>query len=121
MEGKTVYTDVPCEGAQRVDVQPTRGLNKSTGTERIGAEVRAEMHNEQMAQALRPLFGESAQESALRHRRANLTPEQNRQCQALDTELVRLELREKQVRGEELKPTQAALFRARQQFHAGRC
>jgi len=32
--GKVTYSDAPCLGAQKVDVQPTRGLNKSSGTER---------------------------------------------------------------------------------------
>ena len=28
---KTVYSDEPCLGAQRINVEPTRGLDKSSG------------------------------------------------------------------------------------------
>lgn len=32
--GKVAYSDEPCVGAQRVNVEPTRGMNKSTGHEK---------------------------------------------------------------------------------------
>ena len=37
--GKVVYSDDPCLGAQRIDVQPTRGLDKSSGRQKSGADV----------------------------------------------------------------------------------
>jgi hypothetical protein len=37
--GKVVYSDSPCLGAQKIDVEPTRGLNKSTGRKLIGYDV----------------------------------------------------------------------------------
>ena len=68
---KVVYSDSPCLGAQRIEVEPTRGLNKSTGTEEVGKDVRQELQNEQIAEALKPVFGETAQERTKRHTRAN--------------------------------------------------
>lgn len=47
---KVLYSDSPCLSAKKVDVEPTRGLNKSTGREQIGQDVRREKHNEQMAE-----------------------------------------------------------------------
>jgi hypothetical protein len=37
--GKVVYTDAPCLGAQQIDVEPTRGLNQTSGQKRIGTDV----------------------------------------------------------------------------------
>jgi hypothetical protein len=61
-DGKVVYSDSPCLGAQRVDVEPTRGLNRMSGTERIGTDVRQERHNEMMADTMRPVFNETAEQ-----------------------------------------------------------
>lgn len=119
--GKTVYSDAPCEGAKRVDVEPTRGLNKSSGTERVGADVRTERSNEQMAEALRPGFGESAAERALRHKRAKLSPAQARRCHELDGQIAQAEQQERSVTGSDLKNIQLQLFKLRQAFHSGGC
>lgn len=40
--GKTVYSDAPCLGAQRIEVEPTRGVSKLSGKERIGNDVQQE-------------------------------------------------------------------------------
>lgn len=121
VDGKTTYSDAPCEGAQRVDIQPTRGLNKSSGTERIGADVRAERQNEVMAEALRPLLGETAAQRTTRHKRAQLPPEQARRCYALDGDIAAAEARERTATGPELKSVQSALFKMRQAFFSGGC
>jgi hypothetical protein len=51
--GKTFYSDSPCLGAKKIDVEPTRGLNKSTGSERTGKDVSREMQREQFAEAVK--------------------------------------------------------------------
>ncbi len=119
--GKTVYSDSPCEGAKRIDVQPTRGLNKSSGTERIGDDVRAERHNELMADALRPVLGETAEERAVRHRRAKLKPDQARRCYELDREIADAEAQEHSASTADLKAKQSKLFALRQSFRTGHC
>ena len=40
--GKTVYSDSPCLGAKQIDVEPTRGLNQTSGRVRVGADVARE-------------------------------------------------------------------------------
>jgi hypothetical protein len=55
VDGKVAYSDAPCLGAQKVNVEPTRGLDASSGQRRIGADVRREQVNEAFADALRPL------------------------------------------------------------------
>lgn len=119
--GKLVYSDSPCEGATRIDVQPTRGLNKSSGTERIGEDVRAERHNEMMADALRPVLGESPEERTIRHRRAKLKPEQAKRCYGLDREIAAAEAQERSASSANLKAVQSRLFGLRQDFRAGGC
>ena len=63
-KGKTVYSDAPCLGATKVDVEPTRGFNKDTGREIIGTDVRREQHRELMADAFKPLTGLTAEQCA---------------------------------------------------------
>ena len=121
IDDKTVYSDAPCLGAKRVDVQPTRGLNKSSGKERVGHDVRAEQHSEQMAEALRPILGETAQQRAVRHRRARLAPEQARTCYKLDDEMAAAESRERTAVGAERKDVQSRLFELRRSYHRLRC
>jgi hypothetical protein len=119
--GKVIYSDAPCLGAKRVDIQPTRGLNKISGSERIGADVRAEQNHEQMANALRPIFGESAAERAVRHKRARLSPEKAHRCYELDREIAQAEQREIMAKGADLKSVQSELLVNRQSFHRMGC
>jgi hypothetical protein len=85
--GHVTYSETPCLGAKRVDVTPTRGLNKSSGVERTGPDVRAERLQEDMATALKPIFGETAAQRAQRHRRAKLHASARQRCQQLDNAL----------------------------------
>lgn len=57
---KMVYSDSPCLGAQKIDVEGTRGLSKSSGCEQVGNDVRREQHRETFADAIRPLTGMDA-------------------------------------------------------------
>lgn len=119
--GKVVYSDAPCLGAKRVDIQPSRGLNKSSGTERIGADVRREIHNEQMADALRPIFGESADQYAKRHRRATLSAKSQTQCERLDQQIPAAEKAEAQTESGSLLQTQQHLLHLRTQYIDFKC
>lgn len=62
--GKIAYTDVPCLGAKRLDVVPARGVDKLSGTSRVGATVAREYQQEGMARALKPLLGMNEQQYA---------------------------------------------------------
>ena len=62
--GKTVYSDEPCPAAVRIEVQPTRGLGKSAGTD-----VKNERTRESVASALKPLNGMTHQKFKVRRRR----------------------------------------------------
>lgn len=87
--GRVVYSDSPCLGAKRVNIRPVRGLNKLSGAERLGADVRQERLNEQIAEAYKPIFGETVEQRAKRHQRARLSAEARNKCDQLDIEIRR--------------------------------
>lgn len=89
--GKVTYSDEPCAGAVRVEVEPTRGLNKSSGSERTGADVARERRREGIAEALRPATGMDAKQFDTLARRQRLTPAAQDECRALDRVLPRAE------------------------------
>lgn len=121
VNGKLVYSDSPCLGAKRIEIEPTRGLNKMSGVEKIGADVRRELQNEQMAEALKPIFGESAGQRAKRHYRATLPPEVQTKCSQLEGKLSATEAAEARATKGELQAVQVRLFGLRTQYRDLRC
>lgn len=121
LDGQVSYSNTPCLGARRVDVEPTRGLNKSSGKDRTGADVRKERNNEMMADALRPVFGESATQRARRHHRARLDPIARAACERLDASLPPLEHKQNQVAKADLSRADERLLIERQQFQRLGC
>jgi hypothetical protein len=73
--GKVVYTDDPCLGAERVDVEPTRGVSKLTGTERVGPDVQREESREAFAEGIGPITGMDAKQLNQAGRRQKLSPD----------------------------------------------
>ena len=120
-DGKVLYSDEPCLGARRVDVEPTRGLDSSSGARRTGADVRKERLNEQMADAMKPIFNESAAQRATRHRRARLPTDAQAKCSRLDTEIPKVERQEKESPAARRGEIQASLLRLRTQFRDLKC
>jgi hypothetical protein len=121
-DGKKVhYSDTPCLGAKRVDVEPTRGLNKSSGRVQTGRDVQDEKLNELMTEAFRPLINETPAQRATRHKRFKLEPAAKAECWRLDTEIPRLERQEIGATPESLAKTQRELLSARKRFQSLRC
>ena len=85
--GKIRYSDAPCLGAKKVDVEPTRGLNGSSGKELMGQDVQRERQREAFAEGLRPITGMDPGQLARAGRRSKLLPETQRACQHLDRDL----------------------------------
>jgi len=119
--GKTIYTDSPCLGAQKVDVEPTRGLNKSSGREQIGNDVRREQSRELIAGAVRPITGMDAKQLDVQGRRMKLSADSQRECRLLDVDIPNIEKEERSVRGAALADVQARLLRVRQRFKEQGC
>lgn len=114
--GKTVYSDSPCLGAQKIDAEPTRGLSKTSGREQVGNDVRREQYREIFADAIRPLTGMDAKQLDVQGRRMKLTTNAQRECRRLDAEIPVAEKEEKLVKQKALADVQAQLFRMRRSF-----
>ena len=121
INGKVAYSDSPCLGAQRLDIRPTRGIDKSTGNERIGKDVRQERSDEKIAKAWEPIFAETPEQRAKRHRRAALKPESRTQCSRLDQEIELAEQAERNATKAMLSDVQSDLLRLRRQYRDTRC
>ncbi len=107
---KIVYTDEPCLGAQVVDVEPTRGLNKSTGRELTGSDVAREKRNEQFAEAVKPIVGLSPQQMEVKRRRIKLPGDVQAECSQLDGSIAQSEADERASSGEAKTGIQRQLF-----------
>lgn len=112
----TSYSDKPCLGAERLVVTPSRGVSKLSGTERIGADVRAEQRRESWADALRPISGMSREEYEVFSRRYKLGAAAQQECRRLDPVLLDLEAREKTADRTDKPLVQRDLFLLRQRF-----
>ena len=123
VEGKKVYySDSPCLGAQRIEIQPTRGLNKLTGRELTGADVYSEQRREQIARAVKPLTGMDDKQFAQLGRRTQLSSQAQQQCRKLDAEMPQAEAVERQTSDpKSLVNIQNQLFNLRRQYRELRC
>lgn len=107
--------------AQRIEVEPTRGVSKLSGKEQIGNDVYREQFNEQFAEALRPLTGLDHKQYAAVGRRLRLTPDAQQECRRLDTHLPPLERQELQASGATLTDVQQQLFALRKRYRELGC
>jgi len=112
-QGKVIYTDEPCLGAQKVNVEPTRGLNASTGRELTGADVQRERQNEMFADAVRPITGKDVKEIEVQKRRFKLQPGARAECATLDRRIAHLEAPERMAAVEKRTDLQTELFTSR--------
>lgn len=121
VNNKIVYTDEPCLGAQVVDVEPTRGLNKSTGKELTGADVAREKGREQFAEAVKPITGLSPQQLEVRQRRIKLPGDVQAECNKLDGDISQAEAKERASSGDAQTDIQRNLFAIRKRSRDLRC
>lgn len=120
--GKVHYSDAPCLGAQKLVVEPTRGLNKSSGKELVGQDVQTERRREAFAEGLAPIAGMTPEELQRAGRRTRLSQEGLRRCQQLDRDLPRAEAAEQAaLPGEARRAAQQRLLVLRTAFREGRC
>jgi len=119
--GRVVYSDAPCLGAQKIDVEPTRGLSKTSGREQVGNDVRREQNREIVADALHPLTGMDAKQLDVQGRRMKLTADAQLECRRLDAEIPAAEKQEKLVKQQALADVQAQLLRMRRSFRELGC
>jgi len=121
VNGKVVYSDDPCVGAQKMEVEPTRGMNQSTGKKREGADVRREHQREGFAEAVRPITGMDAKQMDKAGRRMKLQPDAQRECRWLDRAIPAQESRERLARMQEREAAQRELHALRVRWRELRC
>jgi hypothetical protein len=119
--GKVTYSDAPCVGAKKVDVEPTRGLNRSTGAERLGSDVMRERQTELIADAVRPITGLDSQQFEVQRRRVQLPVAAKKECRALDQAIPRFERQETLTSSQELPAIQQQLFKLRKRYQQLHC
>ena len=119
--GKTFYSDSPCLGAKKIDVEPTRGLNKSTGSERTGRDVSREMQREQFAAAVKPITGLNAKEFEVAGKRQKLDVDTQRRCQSLNVAILNHERQELTLPDSERHQLQSELFKLRTEYRRLDC
>ncbi len=116
VNSKTSYSDSPCVGAQRLDIEPSRGVGKSAGQD-----VQRERHREMLAEAVRPLTGMDAKQLDAHGRRMKLSADAQRECRALDTEISDAERDEARGIGEQQELEKVRLLGTRKRFRELRC
>jgi hypothetical protein len=121
LKGAVTYSDDPCVGAKRLDVSPTRGVNRLAGSARTGKDVAREIRSEQFAQAFEPISGMNASQFATATRRVNLSAGAQRECRQLEAAIVETEQAEKLSRAEMVRPIQQELFVLRKRYKALSC
>jgi hypothetical protein len=121
VNGTTTYSDTPCLGATRIEVEPTRGVSRLSGTQRIGSDVAREQWEEGLATALRPISGMDAKQYAVFGRRRQLPVSAQQECRQLDQALPVLEDEEKHAAQPALHNVQMRLFQMRRRFSNLHC
>lgn len=121
VNGKVTYSDDPCPGAQRIDIEPARGVSKSTGKERIGSDVRREHQREMIAEAVKPLTGMDAKQLEVKGRRMKLPPGVASESAALDRKIAKAEALERTVTGDAYAVAQRDLLLLRDRYRSARC
>jgi hypothetical protein len=121
VNGNVVYSDEPCVGAKRVDVEPTRGLNRSTGREVVGKDVARETQSALLSEAIRPITGMSAERFEVEKRRVYLAPEIKTECNRLDAGISSGERQEAILLGAEKAVVQQHLYSMRKRYREAKC
>src|SRR5690606_490980 len=97
INGEIQYSDTPCIGAQKIDVEPTRGVDSISGKKRVGADVRREHQREAIADAVRPITGMNSKQFDVATRRMKLNPDAQQGCRALDKAVITTEEEERRA------------------------
>ncbi|MBS0315631.1 MAG: DUF4124 domain-containing protein, partial [Proteobacteria bacterium] len=90
-QGHTEYTQEPCLSGTVVDTTPTRGIDKSTGTIRKGADVQRQEFQEGFANMVKPATGMTPEQLEQYGRRIKLAPKDREECSRLDQQMPEAE------------------------------
>ena len=113
VNGKTAYSDAPCLGAKEVDVTPTQGMNKWTGTEKKPGTQIAQEITDTNRKAIEKGLGLPEGYIEKESRYSQLKPAEQRECRLLESQMAMLKAE---------RPTnEQALYVARMRFFKLKC
>jgi hypothetical protein len=121
VDGRATYSDAPCLGAQRIEITPTRGMNKSTGKELTSTDVRQEQFSELLGDATRPLTGLSQEQRIRGEKRFRLPAGAKQECATLDRRIPIQEAAEADASAGDKPPAQKVLLQSRVRFRELGC
>lgn len=121
VNGIVSYSDEPCLGAERLDVVPTRGADRLSGSTRTGQDVAREIRSEQFAHAFRPVTGMSASQFATASRRFQLDAASQNECGKLEAAILTLEQAERAAGIGIREPIRQDLYAMRKRYKTLRC
>ena len=119
--GKIIYSDEPCLGAEQLNIEPTRGMNKSTGIERVGKDVQHEKHREIFSEAIKPITGMTSAQNAVQVKRYSLSSAAQSECRQLDGKILQAEKFEQSALSTEKNDVQQNLLILRKRFRELYC
>lgn len=119
VKGKVSYSDEPCVGAQRLDVVPTRGADRLSGSRRTGSDVANEIRSEQFAQALEPLTGMSPSQFATASRRHHMDAASQGECRQLEATILASEQVERRAGAGMMESIRQDLYSLRKRYKSG--
>jgi hypothetical protein len=119
--GKVTYSDDPCLGAVRMDVEPTRGVDKISGKSQVSSELQQKKLVEALDTATIPLTGLTTEQRDVMRRRASLTPVERSECSLIDGQVAAWERRERAAVPADLPDIQRNLFGWRKQYREKNC
>jgi hypothetical protein len=114
--GKIQYSDSPCLGAEKLEIDPPRGIGKHAG-----ADVQRERNREMMADAIKPLTGMNAKPLDADGKRMQLPLEAQRECRSLDMQVPELERAQVALSGTQRDTAAKQLLSLRQRQRELRC
>lgn len=121
VNGQVQYSDAPCLGAQVLDIQPTRGLNKSSGKEMTGRDVMIEKNHEAFTQAVQPATGMDQKQFDVAKRRVYMSGPQKAECVKLDGDIAASEAQERAAAKNGLAAVQGRLLTMRTRYRGLGC
>lgn len=116
LKGTVSYSDEPCVGAQRLDVVPTRGADRLSGSKRVGGDVEKEVRSEHFASAIKPLTGMSPSQFATASRRYHLDAASQSECRQLESTILISEQAERSAGAGMLEAIRQDLFSLRKRY-----
>lgn len=121
IDGKTVYSDEPCLGAQKIDIEPGKAANATTRSSSTSSNARRQQPRpepkaEPSAEGDHASTDVETKPAQVLSGRARLSSASQRECRDLESSITVLEREEKEASKSDLPRVQGQLFTKRKRF-----